>query len=72
MVDGLEKDYAGRVDFVVYKDAGSTEQVYDFATRQGVGAVPTMMLVGADGTELARWEGSRPKADLAGAFDAAL
>lgn len=72
VVDGLQQQYAGKVDFVVYADLDSDAAAGAFASRQGVSAVPTTMLVAPDGTELRRWVGSQPAEALSAAMDQAL
>lgn len=72
MVDGLQKAYEGRIDFMVYPDMDRNAAAGDFANEQGVEYVPTSVLVGADGTELDRWVGSQSGPELSAAFEAAL
>ena len=53
----------------MYEDVDSDMAVSDFAWEHGVEYVPTMILVGPDGTELERWEGYVPEPDLRVAFE---
>lgn len=72
VVDGLQAANAGRIDFKVYADINSDDEGEELAVGNGVRAVPTMVLVGADGKELQRWTGVQPAAALQAAFDEAL
>lgn len=58
--------------FNVYSDVDADMAVSDFAFERGVEYVPTMVLVGPDGTELERWEGPVPDAVLRVSFDTNL
>ena len=69
VVDRLQGDYVNRVDFLVYADVNSDAEASEFANRQQVSAIPTMMLVSADGTEIARWVGSQSEVSLRQALD---
>ncbi len=69
VVDRLNGDYAGSVDFLVYADVNSDPEASEFASRQQVNAIPTMMLVSADGTEIARWVGGQSEVSLRQALD---
>lgn len=72
VVDGLQKQYSGRVDFVVYADLNADAEAGAFASRQGVSAVPTTMLVAPDGSELHRWVGAKAPFELQRVIDSAL
>jgi thioredoxin-like negative regulator of GroEL len=72
IVDRLETEYMGRIDFTVYEDSGATQQINSFARSQGVSVVPTMMIVTANGTEFDRVIGSLPEADLRTRLDSIL
>lgn len=72
VVDGLQQEYAGRVAFEVYEDVDADDEGSGLAAAHGVRAVPTMMLVSPDGTEVERWVGARPADELRRAFDAAV
>ncbi len=72
VVDGLQSEYAGRIDFQVFADVNSDRTGSVLARGQGVTAVPTMALVDPGGAELSRWVGLRPAADLKAEFDESL
>ncbi len=72
VVDGLQSEYGGRVNFVVYKDVEGDMTVNQFAMDQGVMVVPTMMLVSSDGVELQRWEGGVAEQALTASFESNL
>jgi hypothetical protein len=72
VVDGLQGTYSDRMSFVVYKDVEGDMDINQFAMDQGVRAVPTMMLVSADGVELQRWEGTATEQMLITAFEGNL
>lgn len=71
VVDGLQQEYADRIAFEVYEDVDADAAGSALASAHGVSAVPTMMLVAPDGTEVERWVGARPADELRRAFDAA-
>ena len=72
MVDGLQQEYAGRIAFEVFKDVNTDAKGSGLADDHGVRAVPTMMLVSPEGTEIERWVGTRSADDLRRAFDDAV
>ena len=72
VVDGLQPEYADSIEFVVYIDVNTDENVAIFAADQGVVSAPTMVLVSPEGTELGRWEGEIPESMLRASFDASL
>ena len=72
VVDGLQSEYSGRVNFVVYKDVEGDMTVNQFAMDQGVMVVPTMMLVSSEGAELQRWEGGVTEQVLSASFESNL
>lgn len=69
MVDGLEREYLGEVDFVVYGSLYSDPAGSEFARQHGVSAIPTMVLVREDGTEYDRWVGVQSAASLRAAIE---
>jgi thioredoxin-like negative regulator of GroEL len=71
VVDRLSREYAGKVDFVVYGDVNADQAVSRFSSTQGVRVVPTMVLVDSQGREAKRILGSVPEAELRQALDAA-
>jgi thioredoxin-like negative regulator of GroEL len=71
VVDRLSKEYAGTIEFVVYHDVNSRDDIRQFTAAQRVSAVPTMVLVSAEGTELRRLVGSLPEEDLRRVLDSA-
>lgn len=71
VVDGLQAQYQGRVDMLVYGDVNNDQKANAFAAGKGVSAVPTMMLVSPDGKELERWVGTTSEEELVRAFEAA-
>ncbi len=70
VVDRLRGEYAGTVEFVVFAELSSRPDASDFAVKQRVSVIPTMVLVSEDGTELQRVIGSLPEADLRELLDA--
>jgi len=72
VVDGLQSEYAGRIDFEVFADLNSDRAGSVLARGQGVTAVPTMALVAPGGAELSRWVGSQPAEELKAEFDESL
>jgi hypothetical protein len=72
VVDGLQQEYAGRLQFSVYKDSSSSNDLIEFSIEQGVEYVPTMMLVSPSGVELNRWIGTTSGDVLREAFEANL
>ena len=72
VVDGLQDEYAGAMQFSVYPDCSASAEINDFANAQGVEYVPTMMLVSPEGAELERWIGTTSPDTLRTAFDANL
>jgi thiol-disulfide isomerase/thioredoxin len=48
VVDGLKKEYEGRVEFRLY-NLGSDQAGIELADKLGVTAVPTFVFVNADG-----------------------
>ena len=70
VVDRLQGEYSGKVDFFVYGEVNSDPAASEVANQHGVTAIPTMMFVAADGSELDRIVGSRPESDLRARLDA--
>lgn len=71
VVDRLSPDYAGTVDFFVYAEVNSEPESGAFANEHGVRAIPTMVIVSADGEELDRIIGAVPESELRAKLDAA-
>lgn len=67
IVHGLEKKYAGRVDFV-YLHTGEARTA-DARKRLGIKSTPQIILLNRDGTKLREWTGMVPEADLASGLD---
>lgn len=72
VVDRVKPDYNGRVEFLVYSAVNSDQASGQFANEHGVTAIPTMMIVSADGTELGRHMGSIGEAELRAFVDKAF
>jgi len=72
VVDRLGQQYSQRMEWLVYFDLNSDAQAGAFASEHGVSAVPTMVLVAADGTEVMRWVGAQPEEILVTSFEAEL
>lgn len=72
VVDGLQQEYGEQLDFVVMPSVDQNAQESQLAGSHGVNAVPTMVLVSADGSELERWVGAVPASVLTAAFDREL
>jgi len=64
VVDRLAGEYSGTVEFIVYADTSSDTGAGELANEHGITAVPTMVLVAPDGTEVDRIVGSLPEAEL--------
>lgn len=58
VVDRLEQRYTGQITFYIYAEADKNADAGEFASRQGVRAVPTTVLVNEKGEEITRWVGS--------------
>jgi thioredoxin-related protein len=71
VVDRLRASYKDRIDFQVYEQIDISDDGRGLADTHGVTAVPTMMLVAPDGTEVTRWVGGVPEDALIVAFDGA-
>lgn len=71
VVDRLATEYDGVVDFFVYGDVNASPEGDSLASEHGVQYVPTMMIVGADGTELDRIIGELSEAEFRAKLDAA-
>ncbi|PKQ30127.1 MAG: hypothetical protein CVT60_01675 [Actinobacteria bacterium HGW-Actinobacteria-10] len=72
VVDRLRAEYGSKLDFYVYDEVNSDPIGSQSANEHGVTAIPTMMVVAPDGTELDRLVGGRSEQDLKSRFDAAL
>ncbi len=72
VVDRLTQEYAGRMTFKLYPETDKDKAAAAFANKQGVSAVPTMMLVDASGKEIKRWVGAQSESELATEFETAL
>jgi hypothetical protein len=70
IVNGLEKQYAGRIDFqrVNVLDEANTPIMKHF----GFSATPELYLIDGQGKVLAFWDQPVPASQIAGAFDLAL
>jgi len=64
VVDRLANEFSGTVEFIVYADTSADPGAGELANEHGITAVPTMVLVTPDGTEVDRVVGSLPEADL--------
>lgn len=71
MVDRLQGEYAGKVDFVVYGDVNASSDISRYSQGQGVRYVPTMVVVDSQGAERRRIVGAVPESELRQALDAA-
>lgn len=72
VVDRLEQRYTGQVTFYIYAEADKNQEAGEFASKQGVKAVPTMVVVSDRGRELERWVGTTPEPEIAASLDDAL
>lgn len=72
VVDRLEQRYAGQVTFYVYAEADKNKDAGEFASRQRIKAVPTIVLVSEKGVELTRWVGTTTEDGIAQELDDAL
>lgn len=64
VVDGVKAEYEGVVDFAVYRKVNSDSSAGQLASSHGVSAIPTMVLVAPDGTEIDRLVGGTDEAGL--------
>ena len=64
MVDRLRPAYSASIDFYVYGDVNSDQRASEYARRQGVEAIPTMVLVDTSGSEVRRVVGGLDEAGL--------
>lgn len=71
VVDRLSPEYAGAIDFYVYAELSTDADSSAFANEHGVSAIPTMVIVSADGEELDRIIGAIPESELRSRLDAA-
>ncbi len=71
VVDRLEQEYSGAIDFYVYPDVNADAEVGQLADAHGISAVPTMVLVAKDGTEIDRIVGSLSESDFRARLDQA-
>lgn len=72
IVDGLEQEYEGRVDFVIFHDVDGDAESRDFANEHGVSFVPTTLIFGPDGSEVDRILGAAGETALRERIDAVL
>jgi thioredoxin-like negative regulator of GroEL len=72
VVNGLQSEYAGKVEFVVYGAVNSDATGSQFADEHRVTTIPAVMIVAPDGTELGRIEGSTDAATLRALIDKSL
>lgn len=70
LVEGLEKTYAGKVEFQRLNSDGSVESVNTLADKLGVQYVPTFFFVNADGSISKSVVGEMSQQDLAAAVAA--
>jgi hypothetical protein len=70
VVDGLQQEFVGRMEFRIHKNVNDDAVGSKLASKHGVSAVPTMMLVSPSGTEIERWVGATSADELRRAFDA--
>ena len=64
IVEGLEKEYAGRVEI----KSIDVDQNKELASKFGVQAIPTLVFLDAKGTELSRFVGLVPKDSIVNRF----
>lgn len=72
VVDRLQQEYRGRIDFNVRADLNADSEGDVQAREHGASAVPTMMLVAPDGLEVERWVGGVSSEELRSAFEESL
>jgi len=71
VVDRLANEYSGTIEFIIYPDTGADPRIGELANAHGINAVPTMVLVTPDGTEVDRIVGSLPEAEFRDRLEAA-
>ncbi len=64
VVNGLQSEYAGKVEFVVYGAVNTDAVGGQFADEHRVTTIPAMMIVAPDGTEFGRIDGAADAATL--------
>lgn len=72
VVNGLQSEYAGKIDFVVYGAVNTDAVGGRAADEHRVTTIPSMMIVAPDGTELGRIEGATDAQALRAFIDKAL
>lgn len=63
VVDGLKKEYAGKVEFRLY-NVEKDEQGVALANKLGVTAVPTFLFVNSDGVQATTTIGAASTTDM--------
>jgi len=58
VVNGLQTEFAGEVDFVIYGAVNTDVTAGQLADEHRVTTVPTMMIVSPEGREIGRFEGA--------------
>lgn len=71
VVDRLTPEYADAMEFYVYPELSADPKASAFADEHGIRAIPTMVIVSAEGEELDRIIGAVPEAELRSRLDAA-
>jgi len=66
IIEGLEKEYAGKVEI----KSIDVDQNKELASKFGVQAIPTLVFLDAKGTELSRFVGLVPKDSIVNRFKA--
>jgi thioredoxin-like negative regulator of GroEL len=72
VVNGLQSEYADKVDFVVYSAVNTDASSGEIADKHMVTTIPSMMIVAPDGSELDRIEGATDAATLRALIDKSL
>jgi thioredoxin-like negative regulator of GroEL len=72
IIQSLQSEYSGKVEFTVYPDIETDAAVRSFAAEKGVNRTPTTVVVSSAGRELQRWSEPATPAQLRSALDAAL
>jgi thioredoxin-like negative regulator of GroEL len=72
VVNGLQSEYAGKVEFVVYGAVNTDATSGQVADDHLVTTIPSMMIVAADGTEIGRIEGATDAATLRALIDKSI
>ncbi|PKQ17122.1 MAG: hypothetical protein CVT67_01390 [Actinobacteria bacterium HGW-Actinobacteria-7] len=72
VVNGLQSEYAGKVEFVIYGAVNTDESSAKIADDHRVTTLPSMIIVATNGTEIARLDGAADASTLRTFIDKGL